>query len=95
MHGQQDKHIFGRPRKKASRGARSKNVVAFLWTFLFQFQKQNDHHLGLVESPRAKLKLLIAAHPPQNPPPTTPTMTVMRSEKANQKILQTTQGQNK
>lgn len=50
MHGQQDKHIFGRPRKKASRRQKRKYVVAFLQTFLVQFQKQNDHHLGLMVS---------------------------------------------
>lgn len=53
-------NTFWEAQKKAGRGARSKNVVAFLWIFLVQFQKQNDHHLGLVASSRAVLMLFIA-----------------------------------
>ena len=51
--------------EKTLQGARSKTVVAFLWTFLFQFQKQKDHHLGLGEH-RAGFKLPNGPPPPSN-----------------------------
>lgn len=51
--------------EKTLQEARSKTVVAFLWTFLLQFQKQKDHHLGLGEH-RARFKLPNARLPPPN-----------------------------